>query len=445
MIHYNIYFQMAAFVFLAALALICLMRRGAHTLTRAALYRTFASALAATALDVLATPVRAGAWPWLPDRAACLLLAAWMISQFLFFACFVLCTLFLAKVSGKQLRRMMRLTGLVCCVGILAALLSPWLGLLYRPRAQGGFENGPLYLPLLACCWLLLVFGCLWMRRAKPGPGRQCAGCMAGFVLAAMPLQLAAGNVRLFWFVVALALLPAALGAPLPGSQIHSASGCPNYRALSDTLWDCYQFHKPYCLAFLRLAPANDAGGISPAQWLAPTAKRLRAATPRCTVFYLSQAGRFVVFSQGSREGFSSQMAELATGLNQGWALKGCTVTLTQPAILMDGLRCAPDLDQALLLLDLLEEFTPDGPVHAAPQWVNDQALARLQRFDRRAGPGPLCAALSAGAGCPHRANGAAGGAAPHRRRTAGSAWAGRLCAHCRAQRAGRADGRCDL
>ena len=380
MIHYNIYFQMAAFVFLAALALICLMRRGAHTLTRTALYRTFASALAATALDVLATPVRAGAWPWLPDRAACLLLAAWMISQFLFFACFVLCPLFLAKVSGKQLRRMMQLTGLVCCVGILAALLSPWLGLLYRPRAQGGFENGPLYLPLLACCWLLLGFGCLWMRRAKPGPGRQCAGCMAGFVLAAMPLQLAAGNVRLFWFVVALALLPAALGAPLPGSQIHSASGCPNYRALSDTLWDCYQFHKPYCLAFLRLAPANDAGGISPAQWLAPTAKRLRAATPRCTVFYLSQAGRFVVFSQGSREGFSSQMAELATGLNEGWALKGCTVTLTQPAILMDGLRCAPDLDQALLLLDLLEEFTPDGPIHAAPQWVNDQALARLQR-----------------------------------------------------------------
>ena len=80
MIHYNIYFQMAAFVFLAALALICLMRRGAHTLTRAALYRTFASALAAPALDVPATPVRAGAWPWLPDRAACLLLAAWMIS-----------------------------------------------------------------------------------------------------------------------------------------------------------------------------------------------------------------------------------------------------------------------------------------------------------------------------------------------------------------------------
>lgn len=27
----------------------------------------------------------------------------------------------------------------------------------------------------------------------------------------------------------------------------------------------------------------------------------------------------------------------------------------------MDGLRCAPDLDQALLLLDLLEEFTRTG------------------------------------------------------------------------------------
>lgn len=380
MIHYNIYFQMAGFVFLAALALVCILRRGARTLTRISLHRVFISALAATALDVLATPVRAGNWPFLPGWAAQLLMVAWLVSQWLFFSFFLLCTLFLGHLPEARLRRMMRLTGLVCCVGILAALLSPWLGLLYRPVARGGFESGPLYLPLFVCFWLLLIAGCLLLRGARPGPGRRCAGCMAGLLIAAMPLQMVVGGVRLFWFIVALAMLPAALGAPLPGSQIHSASGCPNYRALADTLWDCYQFHKPFCLAFLRLAPANDAGGVQPAVWLAPAAARLRAAVPRCTVFYLSQAGRFVVFSRGSREAFSSQLAELAAGLNEGWAVAGCTVTLTQPALLMDGLRCAPDLDQALLLLDLLEEFTPDGPAHAAPQWVNDQALARLQR-----------------------------------------------------------------
>lgn len=379
-VHYNIYFQMAGFVFLAALALVSLLRQGAHTLTRTALHRLFASAMTATALDVLATPVRAGAWPWLPGWAAHLLLVVWLISQYLFFACFVLGILFLAKAPGPRLRRMMQLTGVLCFAGTAAALLSPWLGLLYRPGPAGGFENGPLALPLMACCWLLLVVGCLWLRSAQSGPGRRCAACMAGLLLTGLPLQLAAGGVRLFWFITALALLPAALGAPLPGNQIHTASRCPNYRALVDTLWDCYQFRKPYCLAFLRIAPANDAGGAQSAAWMAPAAALLRASLPRCTVFFLSQADRFVVFSQGSREGFSSQMAELASGLNEGWLLGECTVTLTQPALLMDGLRCAPELDQAILLLDLLEEFTPDGPAHAAPQWVNDQALARLQR-----------------------------------------------------------------
>lgn len=379
-IHYNIYFQMAGFVFLAALALICLLRRGAHTLTRISLNRTFASALAATALDVLATPLRAGAWPWLPAWAAHGLLVAWLISQTLFFPFFILCTLFLAKTPGPRLRGMMRLLSILFCAGIAGALLSPWLGLMYRPSPSGGFDNGPLYRPLLICWWLLLALGSIWLRAARPGPGRRCAACMAGLVLATMLLQMAVGGVRLFWFAVSLSLLPAALGAPLPGNQIHNASCCPNYRALTDTLWDCYQFRKPYCLAFLRIAPANDAGAAQPAAWMAPAAARLRAALPRCTVFFLSQANRFVVFSQGSREGFSSQMAELAAGLNEGWPLEGCTVTLTQPALLMDGLRCAPELEQALLLLDLLEEFVPDGPAHAAPQWVNDQALARLQR-----------------------------------------------------------------
>ena len=112
-IHYNIYFQMAGFVFLAALALICLLRRGAHTLTRISLNRTFASALAATALDVLATPLRAGAWPWLPAWAAHGLLVAWLISQTLFFPFFILCTLFLAKTPGPRLRGMMRLLSIL--------------------------------------------------------------------------------------------------------------------------------------------------------------------------------------------------------------------------------------------------------------------------------------------------------------------------------------------
>lgn len=378
-LHYNIYFQMAGFVFLAALALVCLLRRGARTLTRTALDRTFASALTATALDILATPVRAGTWSCLPDWAAQGMLLAWLVSQALFFPFFILCVLFLAKVPGPRLRRMMSLTGIVCLAAIAAALLSPWLGLLYRPAPGGGFADGPLYRPMLAVWWLLLILACLWLHGARPGPGRRCAACMAGLVLTAMPLQIAVGGVRLFWFFAALALLPAALGAPLPGNQIHSASRCPNYQALADTLWDCYQFRQSYCLAFLRIAPANDAGVAQSAAWMAPTAARLRAALPRCTVYFLSQADRFVVFSRRSREGFSSQMAALAAGLNEGWQLEGCTVTLTRPALLMDGLRCAPELDQALLLLDLLEEFTPDGPAHAAPQWVNDQALARLQ------------------------------------------------------------------
>ena len=158
-IHYNIYFQMAGFVFLAALALICLLRRGAHTLTRISLNRTFASALAATALDVLATPLRAGAWPWLPAWAAHGLLVAWLISQTLFFPFFILCTLFLAKTPGPRLRGMMRLLSILFCAGIAGALLSPWLGLMYRPSPSGGFDNGPLYRPLLICWWLLLALG----------------------------------------------------------------------------------------------------------------------------------------------------------------------------------------------------------------------------------------------------------------------------------------------
>ena len=381
MIHYNIYFQMAGFVFLAALALTCMLRRGAHTLTRIALHRVFISALAATALDILATPVRAGAWTFLPGWTVQLLMVCWLISQWLFFSFFFLCTLFLGKLPGVWLRRMMQITGLVCGAGILAALLSPWLGLLYRPRAQGGFENGPLYQPLLVCFWLLMVFSCLRLHKTRPGPGRKCAGCRAGLVITAMPLQIMVGGLRLFWFIVALSLLPAALGAPLPGSQTHSSSRCPNYRALADTLWDCYQFRKPYSLAFLRLVPANQANTAQTSgDWMAPAAARLRAALPRCTVFFLSQAGRFVIFSRGSRESFSSQMAELTDGLGKGWALEEGTITLGQPVILMDGLRCAPDLEQALFLLDLLEEFIPVGPPHTAPQWVNDQALARLQR-----------------------------------------------------------------
>lgn len=379
-LHYNMYFQMAGFVFLAALAPICLLRRGARTLTQVSLYRVFASALAATVLDVLATPVRAGAWPWLPAWAAHGLLVGRLIGQYLFLTAFLLCTLFLARVSGRRLRWMARLAGALCCVGCAAALLSPWLGLSYRAGAAGGFENGPLYLPLLAGFWLLLALSCLWLPGGQPGPGRKCAVCMAGLVLAAMPLQWAAGGIRLFWFFAALALLPAALGAPLPGNQIHAASRCPNYRALADTLWDCYQFRRPYSLAFLRLVPVNEAAGSKPSAWMGPAAARLRAALPRCTLFFLSQSGRFVAFSRGSREAFSNQMAELTASLNEGWALAGCTVTLRQPALLMDGLHCAPELDQALLLLDLIQEFAPEGPPHAAPRWINDQALARLQR-----------------------------------------------------------------
>lgn len=380
-LHYNIYFEMASFVFLLVLTLVCQLRHGAPTLTRIALRRVFACALAATVLDVLATPVRAGAFPALPGWGAQIILVAWLISTCLFFAFFARCVLFLGKLPGSLLRPAMYLSGGLCCVGIAAALLSPWLGLLYRPRPGGGFAFGPLLLPLMACFWLLLILCVFLLRRARPGFGREYAWAMCDILLIAMPLQLAAGGIRLLWFAAVLALLPAGFGAPLPGNSIHAASRCPNYRALADTLWDCYQFRKPYCLAFLSLTPANDGRrALTPDGWMAPTARRLCAAAPRSTVYFLSQSGRFVIFSRGSREAFSSQMEELAAGLNQGWALENCTVTLAQPILLMDGLRCAPQLDQALLLLDLLEEFTPAGPLHGSPQWVNDQALARLQR-----------------------------------------------------------------
>lgn len=371
---------MASFVFLVVLTLVCQLRRGAPTLTRIALRRVFAAALAATVLDVLAAPVWAGAFPALPGWGAQGILVAWLISQCLFFAFFALCVLFLGKLPGRLLRPMMRLSGALCCAGSAAALLSPWLGLLYRPQPEGGFAPGPFFLPLTVCFWLLLAL-CALLRRGCPGFPRGCAWGMCGILLAAIPLQLAAGGIRLLWFAAVLALLPAGFGAPLPGNSIHAASRCPNYRALADTLWDCYEFRHPYCLAFLRLAPANNGRRALPlGGWLAPAARRLCAAVPRCTVYFLSQSGRFVVFSRGSREAFSNQMEELAAGLNQGWALENCTVTLIQPILLMDGLRCAPQLDQALLLLDLLEEFTPAGPLHSSPQWVNDQALARLQR-----------------------------------------------------------------